>query len=206
MEGKRLITIEGGIASGKTTLGNAIAETGRAAFLCEPISDWQSKYSANILDLFYKDKERFSYLFQNCAFLSRAKTWDEILNMTDHSTVFTERSIFSDKFVFAKMLHESGDMLDIEWELYCDMWKWLNERWCCDPDKIVYVKTSPETCLDRIVNKRARGEEISITIDYLRLLEDAHNSWLTNDQEHVIIVDGESEICVDSLLDKLGIE
>jgi len=68
-----IITLEGNISSGKTTVGNAIAETGRASFIEEPVGIWQTKYSENLLDLFYKDKKRFAYMFQNAAFLSRAK-------------------------------------------------------------------------------------------------------------------------------------
>ena len=207
-----IITLEGNISSGKTTIGEAIAKTGRASFVEEPVGVWQTKYSENLLDLFYKDKKRFAYMFQNAAFLTRAKTRTEILKMTDHSNVVLERSIYSDRFVFARLLHEAGDMLDVEWELYCDMWDWLNERWCDEPDKIVYIRTSAETCFERM-GGRGREEETGVSLDYLRLLDTAHEEWLgeannsclTNDQEHVIIVDGESEVCVDSLLDKLGI-
>ena len=199
-----IITLEGNISSGKTTIGKAMARTGRVSFVEEPVSIWQTKYSENLLDLFYKDKKRFAYMFQNAAFLTRAKTRTEILRMTDHSNVVLERSIYSDRFVFARLLHEAGDMLDVEWELYCDMWDWLNERWCDEPDKIAYVKTSVETCFERM-GGRGREEETGVSLAYLRLLDDAHNSWLTNDQEHVIIVDGESEVDVDSLLEKLKV-
>lgn len=205
-----IITLEGNISSGKTTIGNAIAKTGRASFVEEPVGIWQTKYSDNLLDLFYKDKKRFAYMFQNAAFLSRAKTRSEILEMTDHSNVLLERSIYSDRRVFAELLHESGDMLDVEWELYCEMWEWLNARWCDDSDVTVYVRASAKTCFERM-GGRGRQEETGVSLEYLQLLEAKHESWLagtnlTNDQEHVIIVDGELEVDVESLLDKLGIE
>ena len=197
--------IEGNIGAGKSTVGAAIKATGRADFLPEPVDQWTGDFPENILDLFYSDPNRWSFLFQLMAFTTRAKTHKEVLALSDHSTVFIERSVLSDYYVFAKTLHDTGQMTDTEFAVYCGMWHWLHDNFCLSPDKIIYIKVSPETCLERI-NKRARGEETGITIDYLRLLEEAHNSWLTNDQEHVIIVDGESEIDVDSLLDKLGIE
>ena len=198
-----IITLEGNISSGKTTVGNAIAETGRASFIEEPVGIWQTKYSENLLDLFYKDKKRFAYMFQNAAFLSRAKTRSEILEMTDHSNTFLERSIYSDRFVFAKLLHETGDMLDVEWELYCEMWDWLNERWCDDSDVTVYIRTSAEICFERM-GGRGRQEETGVSLEYLQLLEAQHESWLFGNK-CVIMVDGSEKIDPEALLDKLNI-
>jgi len=200
---KKLIVLDGNISSGKTTIGNELAKTGLLAFLEEPVLEWQTKYSENILDLFYKDKKRYSYMFQSAAFLTRAKTWDEILKMTDHSNVIMERSIFSDRFVFARMLHESGDMLDIEWELYCEMWEWLNKRWCNEPDTIVYIKTSPEICFERM-GGRGRQEETGVSLGYLKDLHRMHEEWL-GDLDNVITIDGSLPFNTEDILIELNI-
>jgi len=200
---KKLIVLDGNISSGKTTIGNELAKTGLLAFLEEPVLEWQTKYSENILDLFYKDKKRYSYMFQGAAFLTRAKAWDEILEMTDHSNVMMERSIFSDRFVFARMLHESGDMLDIEWELYCEMWEWLSERWCEEPDTIVYIKTPPEICFERM-GGRGRQEETGVSLGYLKDLHRMHEEWL-GELDNVITIDGSLQFNVDDILTELNI-
>lgn len=42
---------------------------------------------------------------------------------------------------------------------------------------IVYLRASPETCLERI-QKRHRSEEESISLDYLHTLHERHEEWL----------------------------
>ena len=71
-----LITIEGDIGAGKSTL---IVKLKTAHpywhFIDEPVGTWlvlQTEGGANLLELFYKDKSRYSYTFQNCALLIRA--------------------------------------------------------------------------------------------------------------------------------------
>ena len=43
---------------------------------------------------------------------------------------------------------------------------------------VVYLRTSPETCLERI-KTRNRPEEHSITLDYLYQLHECHEQWLS---------------------------
>jgi len=195
--------IEGSIGSGKSTLGAKIAATGRAGFIPEPVQQWTEGFPENILELFYSDQKRWSFMFQLMAFVTRTKTHKEVLALSDHSNVFIERSVLSDRYIFAETLHESGMMTETEFAVYSGMWHWLNDNFCVEPDKIIYLKASPETCLERI-NKRARGEETGITIDYLRLLETKHSEWLTNNPKSVIL-DAEDQIDPEALLDKLNI-
>ena len=55
---------------------------------------------------------------------------------------------------------------------------------------IVYLRATPETCLERI-QARHRTEEESIDIGYLRTLHERHEEWLMqrNSSPPVIIVD-----------------
>ena len=195
--------IEANIGAGKSTLGAAIKATGRADFITEPTDQWQHGFPENILELFYSDQKRWSFMFQLMAFVTRTKTHKEVLALSDHSNVFIERSVLSDRFIFAETLHESGMMSETEFAVYSGMWHWLNDNFCVEPDKIIYLKASPETCLERIT-RRARGEETGITIDYLRLLESKHDLWLTNNPKSVIL-DAERLIDPEALLDKLNI-
>ena len=58
-------------------------------------------------------------------------------------------------------------------------------------DKIIYIKTSPSKCLERI-NKRNRTEESSIKLDYLEKCNKYHNEWLENINN--ITIDGHDSI------------
>ena len=189
VRGKRtMILFEGNIAAGKSTVGRRLAESGLFDFIEEPVGSWQKDFAANLLDLFYKDPKRWSFTFQLAAFTTRAKTWTEVLAMTDHQNVVLERSIYCDRYVFAKNCYQSGLMTEVEWQLYSRMWDWLEENWCTEPDKIVYLRTPAEVCHERIV-KRGRREEEKIPLDYLRDLERLHDEWLL-DNPKAIVIDG----------------
>ena len=179
-EEKTMILLEGNIGASKSTIGKILHDEFGFGFIEEPVRSWKEEFDEDLLDLFYHDQKRWSFAFQMAAFTTRAKTWSEILEKTDHSTVVLERSIYCDRYVFAKNCYESGLMKKIEWQLYCKMWDWLESNWCTKPDKIIYLKVPATICLSRIKN-RGRPEEQSIPIEYLLQLEDKHDEWLLDD-------------------------
>jgi len=181
-----MILLEGNIGAGKSTLGRDLHESGSYGFIEEPVSAWQNEFDENILDLFYSDQRRWGFTFQIAAFTTRAKTWDEVLALTDHKNVILERSIYCDRFVFAKNCFQQGLITKTEWQLYCKLWDWLEDNWCQRPDQIIYLRTPFEVCMERIV-ERGRGEETTITLDYLRSLENLHDEWLLNNPDVVVL-------------------
>ncbi len=183
-----MILFEGNIAAGKSTIGRRLAESELFGFVEEPVGAWQQDFEENLLDLFYRDTNRWAFTFQLAAFTTRAKTWTEVLAMIDHRNVVLERSIYCDRFVFAKNCYQSGLMKKTEWQLYCKLWDWLESNWCTEPDKIVYLRTPAEVCLERI-EARGRAEEATIPIEYLRDLEVLHDEWLI-DNPKAIVIDG----------------
>ena len=186
-----MILFEGNIAAGKSTVGGRLAESELFGFVEEPVGAWQQDFDENLLDLFYRDTNRWAFTFQIAAFTTRAKTWTEVLGMIDHRNVVLERSIYCDRYVFAKNCFQSGLMKKTEWQLYCKLWDWLESNWCTEPDKIVYLRTPAEVCLERI-EARGRAEESSIPVEYLRDLEVLHDEWLT-DNPKAIMIDGTNQ-------------
>lgn len=183
-----MILFEGNIAAGKSTVGRRLAESELFGFVEEPVGAWQQDFDENLLDLFYRDTNRWAFTFQLAAFTTRAKTWTEVLAIIDHRNVVLERSIYCDRYVFAKNCYQSGLMKKTEWQLYCKLWDWLESNWCAEPDKIVYLRTPAEVCLERI-ETRGRAEETTIPIEYLRDLEVLHDEWLI-DNPKAIMIDG----------------
>ncbi len=183
-----MILFEGNIAAGKSTIGRRLAESDLFGFVEEPVGAWQQDFEENLLDLFYRDTNRWAFTFQLAAFTTRAKTWTEVLAMIDHRNVVLERSIYCDRYVFAKNCYQSGLMKKTEWQLYCKLWDWLESNWCTEPDKIMYLRTPAEVCLERI-EARGRSEETTIPIEYLRDLEVLHDEWLI-DNPKAIVIDG----------------
>lgn len=207
-KGDRLmILLEGNIGAGKSTLGKALASCDEFDFIEEPTSAWREGFAANMLDLFYSDSNRWAFTFQICAFITRAKTWKEVLALTDHSRVVLERSIFCDRHVFAENCHRTGLMGLPEYQVYCGLWDFLASNYCVKPDLMLYLRTPAQVCIERI-RVRDRVEEAGIPLDYLLQLEQLHDEWLLDDPRTVLL-DGErrwtaEEVCekVDEALSK----
>lgn len=183
-----MILLEGNIGAGKTTVGRALAASGAFEFIEEPTTMWREGFAANMLDLFYSDPHRWGFTFQICAFITRAKTWKEILALTDHSRVILERSVFCDRHVFAENCHRTGLMSPAEYQLYCGLWDFLVSNYCVEPDLILYLRTPAQECLERI-KARNRTEESGMTLEYLLQLERLHDEWLL-DNPGAITIDG----------------
>jgi deoxyadenosine/deoxycytidine kinase len=187
----KLISIEGDIGAGKTTLIEKLKkENSTWHFIDEPVHTWttiKNKDGTNILELFYQDKERYSYTFQNCALLSRAmnikQTIDDWMKecetkpeLKEHNVFVTERCLETDYYVFAQMVYDSNYMNDVEWTLY-KMWYNYEKSRNYQTSKIIYVNTPPDICLERIKKRGRKGEE-EIPLSYLENLDIYQTRWL----------------------------
>ena len=117
-----LISIEGNIGSGKSTVIEWLKtqENKNIVFVDEPVNEWLSikdKDGMNALDCFYKDQKQNAFCFQILAYITRLKKL--ILKLEEYANqdiiIITERSIDTDRNVFAKMLYEDGLISSIEW-------------------------------------------------------------------------------------------
>jgi deoxyadenosine/deoxycytidine kinase len=199
MEDRKMILLEGNIGAGKSTVGRALKESGLFDFIEEPVEAWQEGFAGNLLDAFYSDMQRWAFTFQITAFVTRAKTWQEVLALTNHSRVVLERSIFTDRYVFAINSHRLGGMSDLEWEVYCGLWDFLTSNYCVEPDCILYYRTPAEVCLERM-KLRARYEESGVSLEYLRQLETLHDEWLLQ-HPHAVVLDGTRAWTADEVWD-----
>jgi deoxyadenosine/deoxycytidine kinase len=188
-EDRLMILLEGNIGAGKTTVGRTLAADGTFGFIEEPTAVWREGFAANMLGLFYDDPKRWAFTFQICAFITRAKTWREVLALTDHSKVILERSVFCDRHVFAENCYRTGLMQASEYQLYRGLWEFLVTHYCVEPDLILYLRTPAEICMGRI-GSRGRAEEKDIPLAYLQQLEGLHDEWLLNHPKAVVL-DGE---------------
>ena len=147
----------------------------------EPVGEWLRLKNADgvsLLELFYSDKKRWAYTFQNCAILTRLTAIREAMKgLPSDAIVLTERSVLTDRFVFAEMLRDSGDLDALEWELYC---KWFDSFATSIPvSGIIYLTTDVSTSAGRIT-KRGRSGEDHIPLDYLTALDMQHQRWVAS--------------------------
>ena len=176
-----LISLEGNIGSGKSTLLKKLKEAEPTwIFVDEPVDSWMSiknDNGENLLEAFYKDKERWSYTFQNAAVLTRGMMVKEAVEKAaPGSVIVMERCIETDHKVFATMLKGDGMLNGIEWELYTRWYTFLGDM-VPPMNAFIWVDVPPEVCAERIVKRGRQGEE-GIPLDYLKELHTAHSTWL----------------------------
>lgn len=186
----KIISIEGNIGSGKTTLLANIKKTlgtnKNVVFLKEPVDTWETIKDAQgqtMLQKFYADQEKYSFPFQMMAYITRLTLLRTAIRENPNAIIITERSLYTDKMVFAKMLHDNGKIEDVNYAIYLRWFDAFVEE--CPVEQIVYVKANPEICHGRIA-KRCRAGEAGIPLGYL---EECH-------KYHEAMLDLESEDCV----------
>ncbi|GER37831.1 deoxycytidine kinase [Striga asiatica] len=183
---KKRITlcVEGNISVGKTTFLQRIAnETLELRDLVEvvpePIDKWQNigPDHFNILDAFYAEPERYAYTFQNYVFVTRVMQERESSGGVKPLRLM-ERSVFSDRMVFVRAVHEAKWMNEMEISIY-DSWfdPVVSSLPGLIPDGFIYLRASPDTCHKRMM-LRKRAEEGGVSLDYLHDLHEKHESWL----------------------------
>lgn len=181
MQEKFFLTVEGNIGAGKSTFLNKIRDSLGCSLLWEPCQEWQDIGGLNLLDEFYKDIKRWAYSFQLYAFLTRIEAIEKkLLDRTNVNEFFiAERSIFADRYVFAQVCHEIGNMQELEWNMYRKWFDWTLSRKekRLLPSGLIYLKVDPEISYQRI-KIRGRAEEKDIPFDYVALLHDYHERWL----------------------------
>lgn len=175
----RRIIVEGNIGAGKSTFLRLLQNHFSAHFVFEPHEQWQNIGGHNLLDKFYTEQNRWAYTFQSYAFVTRMRADQETRKKVTNtlSTLIIERSVFSDRYCFAKNCFEMGVMTPLEWNLYQDWFEWLVETQNYIPDGFIYLKTDPETCHKRMMI-RNRSEESAVSLEYLTMIHQKHEDWL----------------------------
>ena len=201
----RIISLDGNIGAGKSTL---LQKLGTAfpyiKVVPEPVDTWtklKNMDGRNLLELFYEDKRRWAYTFQNAAILSRLKMIKEAVNNAlPGQIIVTERSVLTDRFVFAQMLKDKGEIDPLEWDLY-EMWynTFASELPMAG---IIYITTGVATSSERI-RIRGRGGEESIPDAYLTDLADQHDLWLSETDLPVLRISTEATIPIELTLSQI---
>jgi deoxyadenosine/deoxycytidine kinase len=192
-----VISVEGNIGCGKSTfvsylmrkagIDSSVSDSGegrigvlgekKVMFVPEPVSDWETirdESGTPMLSLFYKDQERNAFSFQMMAYISRLVAIKRAVE-SDVDIVITERCLYTDKEVFAKMLYEDKMIREVDYQIYL---RWFEEfAKTVSPSHVMYLSADPETCLKR-TRIRSRDGEDEIPLDYLARCHSFHEKWL----------------------------
>jgi deoxyadenosine/deoxycytidine kinase len=193
-----IVSFDGNIGSGKSTtcyeyaqylarrmasdaddavFPNITSFSEEVCFLDEPVALWNrvcDKDGVNILTNLYKDIRANAFKFQMMAYISRLSLLRKAVKDPKIKLIITERSVETDRNVFAKMLYDAGDISHDEFQIYT---LWFDEFLTDVPlGGIVYIHASPDVCLERI-GKRARVGE-TIHADYIHRCHQYHEHWI----------------------------
>jgi deoxyadenosine/deoxycytidine kinase len=193
------VSVEGNIGGGKTTIiGHIRQRFPNYRIVDEPVHIWQAlKDTAgkSLLANFYSDRSRWSYTFQNAAFITRIMGASAALEKAkseagqdEKIVIISERGILTDRHVFASMLRVDGSMNPLEWELYTYWFDHFSKN--VKTDGIIYVTTQSDVCKDRIKIRGRQGEE-GISQEYLDELHKYHENWLNNTELPVLRISSE---------------
>jgi len=165
---KPLVFVEGNIGSGKSTAAHELAKRLNLRLLAEPVDE-------ELLQLFYDDKQRWSFPFQ-IEMLHRR--WSMQVSAAAETTVeggydgaMLDRCLWGD-LVFAEALFKAGIIHPKEWAIYLRALRNM-ALVLFPPTILLYLSARPETCLERI-QQRNRPQEQSITLEYLQIIHEGY--------------------------------
>lgn len=191
-----IFSVEGGIGAGKTTFLAELEEAGYRV-LCEPVDKWTSDMmdGKSMFELFYEDKNKYGFAFQMYVLQSRIQYIIDTVASFPDDIIIIERCPLTDCKVFAEMMHEEGIINDYDFRVYK---KWQEFCMALIPPMagIVYLRVSPEICVQRIM-KRGRSGEQHIDLNYIKLLHKKHEEWLMNlvpTDPSVLVIDGDGPV------------
>lgn len=167
---KHLVLVAGNIGAGKTSL------TERLAARLNWTSGFESVADNPYLPDFYADMKSWSFHLQ-VFFLGHRAAQHKALASGPQSAII-DRSIYEDAYIFARALHELGNLDERDYGAYRQLYDLVVESLPA-PALLIYLRAPVEVLIERIT-RRARSIESGITPDYLRLLDRYYDEWLAD--------------------------
>ena len=174
-----IITIDGNIGAGKTTILNYIHANHNIYVDLEPIDKWKP-----FLDDIYINKKKF-FNFQIRVWLDRS--W--IQEKDNNSTIVMERSPYFIRHTFNDYMAENQFINPQESNILNELYDKTDVIW--KSNYYIYIRSSPSKCLERII-KRVRENEMNIDLDYLTEIHNLHEFTYQKALE-----EGRNIICID---------
>ncbi len=190
----KYIGVAGNIGAGKTTLSEKLAKHFK----------WEVHYESTddnpYLSDFYNDMRRWSFHLQIYFLNSRYRQLLHILR--GDQVVIQDRTIYEDAYIFAPNLHQMGLMEKRDFENYCQLFELMASQ-VQPPDLLIYLKAGIPTLVDHI-EKRGRDYEGSMSLDYLKRLNDRYEEWIAGYKEGPLLIIDADNIDFDENPEDMG--
>ncbi len=172
------IAVAGNIGAGKTTLSEMLSSH----------YEWTVMYEDTntnpYLSDFYNDMKRWSFNLQIYFLNSR---YQQILDIrAGEKTVIQDRTIYEDAYIFAPNLHDMGLMAQRDFSNYFELFRLMSTQ-VAAPDLLIYLQSSIPTLVEHI-QKRGRDYEGSMSLDYLKRLNEKYEKWINNYNDGKLLI------------------
>ena len=181
MKNIKHIVISGNIGVGKTTLSEIISKKFNWELQLEEVKD--NPY----LNDFYKSMNDWSFHLQIFFLNSR---FNQIQKISEsNNIVIQDRSIYEDFEVFTKTLHDSGVLMDREFNNYKRLYNTIL-KYIKEPDLLIYLRNLNIDKIISNIEKRSRKFEKAIDKDYLKKLNLYYENWINkHPKDKVLTID-----------------
>jgi len=178
MRNLKHIAIAGNIGAGKTTLTEMLSKHYK----------WDVQYEDTTINPyladFYDDMHRWSFNLQIYFLNSR---YEQILNIRQgEQTVIQDRTIYEDAYIFAPNLHDMNLMSGRDFSNYFALFKLMSSQ-VEPPDLLIYLRSGIPKLVHHI-HTRGREYEGSMSLDYLKKLNERYEEWIENYKEGPLLI------------------
>lgn len=188
------VAIAGNIGAGKTTLSTKLGKH----------FGWQVHYESTdnnpYLSDFYNDMQRWAFNLQIYFLNSRYQQVLKIL--AGDQTVVQDRTIYEDAYIFAPNLHDMGLMSTRDFNNYFELFRTMSSQ-IQPPDLLIYLRANIPTLVAHI-QMRGRDYEGSMSLDYLKRLNERYENWIAGYREGRLLIINSDDIDFETNPEDLG--
>ena len=175
------IGIAGNIGSGKTTLTRMLAAH----------YGWVPKYEAvtynPYLEDYYNDIKRWSFNLEVYFLTQRFKDVMDIAESKE--VIIQDRTLLEGVHIFVDNNRAMGNISQRDYDAYMNLFS-VMMRMVKLPDLLIYLRCSVPHLVGQI-QKRGREYEQSISLEYLKGLNDRYEKWISGYEGTVIAIDAD---------------
>ena len=106
--------------------------------------------------------------------------------------VIQDRTIYEDAYIFAPNLHDMGLLSTRDFDNYRSLFDTMTSQ-IQPPDLLIYLKASIPTLVNHI-HQRGRDYEGSISIDYLKRLNQRYEEWIKDYDKGKLLIINSDEV------------
>lgn len=176
------IGIAGNIGCGKTTLTRMLAEH----------YGWTPKFESvtynPYLEDYYKDIPRWSYNLETYFLAQRFKDVLEIARSSE--VIVQDRTLAEGVYIFVANNYAMGNLSERDYATYMDLFNVMTAM-VKEPDLLTYLKSSVPHLVSQI-QKRGRDYEQSMSLDYLKGLNERYDKWISECKGRVLTIEADN--------------